>query len=165
MQNGYGDFVERFKQIIAENQSLTLRLDDCRQALRAKDEEISMLNRMLAEAGATQSIMDSKMDEMQHMQDSMSEIQKLMEHVSLDQTGITVPAVQNDETAAELGELKELNAYHQVQLKDLKEQVKELKARNALLEQSAGRVAELESSLAIITEERDQWKNFVMNKG
>lgn len=163
-QNGYGGLMEKFRQLVAENQSLAARVDESRLIIEAKDKEISMLAQMLAESGATQSAMDSKMEEMQHMKDYMTEMNLLMDGVTL--TGAAAPiAEQDSEAAAELEETKELNTYFQIQLKDLKEQLKELKSRNSELEPKAARATELESLLANAIEEKNEWKNFVMNKG
>ena len=163
--NGYGEFMDKLKQVVAENQSLTARLGECTQIIRAKEGEIAMLHQMLAEAGAAQSHMDSKVEEMNYLQDYISEMKQVMASVSFNGTGMPQAAPQNSEAAAEMEEMQELNTYQQIQLRDLKEQLKELKSRNSMLEEKAARAAELESLLANITEERDQWKNFVMNKG
>jgi predicted nuclease with TOPRIM domain len=164
-QNGYGGLMEKFRQLVAENQSLAARVEEGRQVIEAKDKEIALLAQMLSDAGANQSVMDSKMDEMQHMKDYMTEMNLLMAGVTL--TGSPVPPVpeQDSEAAAELEETKELNTYLQIQLKDLKEQLKGLKSRNSELEEKAARAAELESLLANAIEEKNEWKSFVMNKG
>lgn len=162
--NGYSDLMEKFRQMVAENQSLSAREEESRQAIREKEEEIARLKQMVAQAGAVQSTMDSKLEEMQYLQDYMGEMKQLMAGVSIQ--GIANPmAEQNSDAAAELEEMKELNTYHQIQLKDLKEQVKALKARNEELEQKAARAAELESLLANAIEEKNEWKSFIMNKG
>jgi chromosome segregation ATPase len=164
-QNGYSGLMEKFRQLVAENQSLAARVDESRQVIEAKDKEITLLAQMLAESGATQSAMDSKMEEMRHLKDYMTEMNQLMAGVSLQGgTAASMPE-QHSDAAAELEETKELYTYLQIQVKDLKEQLKELKNRNSELEQKAARAAELESLLANAIEEKNEWKSFVMNKG
>ena len=164
-QNGYGGLMEKFRQLVAENQSLASRVEESRQVIEAKDKEIALLAQMLSDAGANQSVMDSKMDEMQHMKDYMAEMNLLMAGVTLTGTPAVPASGQDSESAAELEETKELNTYLQIQLKDLKEQLRDLKSRNSELEQKAARAAELESLLANAIEEKNEWKSFVMNKG
>ena len=100
--NGYGDLMEKFRQMVAENQSLTARVEEGRQIIQAKDKEIAMLHQMVGEAGAAQSTMDSKIEEKHYLQDYMSEMKQLMAGVSLQGTDGIAASEQNNEDAAEL---------------------------------------------------------------
>ncbi len=156
--------MERLKRVVAENNSLAAKLDECRHTIALRDKEIDMLHTMVADARAARSATDNKMEELNLLQNYIAEIKEVMQNASLENNANhTAPAsaAVNDE----MDELKELNAYLSVQLKELKAEAASLKERNKLLEQKSANVAELQSKLNMAIEERDGWKNYVMSKG
>jgi DNA repair ATPase RecN len=163
--NNIGEILDRLKRLVAENNSLLTKLEECRTIITARDKEIEVLHNMVAEAGAMRSVTDNKIEELNLLQNYIAEIKDVVQHASFNSGGMPMQQAHTTFSDEELEEIKELNTYLQVQLRELKTEVAGLKERNTGLEHNAGRVAELESMLANAVEELNTWKNYVMSKG
>jgi seryl-tRNA(Sec) selenium transferase len=157
--------MDRLKHLVSENNSLSAKLEECRQIIVSRDNEIEVLHNMVAEAGAMRSVTDNKIEELGLLQDYIAEIKEVVQKVPLTEAGSPELPVQITISEEELEEMKALNTYQQIQLRDLQAKLNGLKDCKVMMEKQSIRIAELESRLANANEERDQWKNFVMNKG
>ena len=142
----------------AENESLQERLAAYEMMLDSRNRKIQELQEKLSQADAVRSNMDIQQEEMELLQ---SYVASLQSQVSGHASGILDIYDREDIAATvehQLEDLQKQSVYFQSQIEDLQLQMTELNNRNLLLSHQSGQLAELESLIAIIEEERDHWK-------
>jgi len=148
------DLLESFKKLVAENKSYESRLEDYSRIIVSRDNEIQMLQSMLAEANEYRSSLDEQVKELKELKRNMIDIQRqaansvYMVTGKLVQAGSVCPKAQFEH-------LRQDYAFLQSQLTDLQSQLLEVNNRNMLLTLQTSRVAELESLLANLEQAND----------
>ena len=159
MENkGYLEILDRLKLLIGENKSLQAMLEEYKFIVDARDKEIIMLQQMLTGANAMKSQVDDKLLELEELQEYIGKIKKVEEKAAYKYAGIQQQGNAEEDAEQAMEEMKELNDWQKTQLAELKIQVKEINARNILLEEKASRIAGLEGLLADAIADRDDWR-------
>lgn len=73
-----GDVLEKFKQLVAENQSLTERLKEFEKIVSARDIEIDMLNQLVSEASEMRSNIENQLLELKSLREQIEEMKKFV---------------------------------------------------------------------------------------
>ena len=153
--SGSSDLLTAFKKLVAENKSQQSRLEEYTAIIRSRDNEIEMLQSMLSEANEQRSSTDNQLTELKELQRFLGNLQQQVSGNTYysagnqQQTGNPVSAEQ------QLEALQQAHAQLKAQLSDLQTQLLDMNNRNLLLQQQAGRIAELESLVANFEFERD----------
>ena len=143
--------INKIKYLVAENESLKARVNECEFIAANRQKTIQELKLQMNENSEVRSRLDEQVVELENLQVSIDKIIAF-------NPGSQQPQSLQDNLSHELIEHQQQFAYLQIQLSDLQSQLQALKNRNLLLQQQAGRVAELESLLADAELERDEWK-------
>jgi len=69
---------DKLKQLLAENNSLTERLDIATATITARDREIEILQQMLDEANEMRSNFENKLQELNTLQQQLEEMRRLV---------------------------------------------------------------------------------------
>ena len=77
-----GDLLGKFKQLVAENRSLTERLKECENIIAARENEIEMLNQLVSEASEMRSSTDNQLQELKSLQDEVEQMKKFIENMA-----------------------------------------------------------------------------------
>jgi hypothetical protein len=70
------DIVAKLTYLMAENNSLTARLDESIGVIASRDKEIEILLQMLFEANETRSLLDHRLTELQKLQAQVIDLKK-----------------------------------------------------------------------------------------
>ncbi len=143
--------LNKVKYLVAENESLKARINECEFIAANKQKTIQELKLQMNENSEVRSRLDEQIMELENLQVS---INKIIAH----NPGSQQPQSLQDDLRHQLNEHQQQFTYLQTQLSDLQSQLHELKKRNLLMQQQSGRIAELESLLADAEQERDEWK-------
>jgi DNA repair exonuclease SbcCD ATPase subunit len=108
-----------------------------------------------AAAAALRSQLEQQLDEMQSMQDHIGQKQREAEGAAERELEMELELTEAAKLQQQYNQLLQQYAYTHAQLEDIKSQLSELKTRNQLLQQIAGKVGEIESHLANTVMERD----------
>lgn len=135
-----------------------MQLADVNRILAAREEEIEFLNAELAESTALRSKLDGQQAQIESIQDQLGQKQQAAKgaeerEFELHQE-LTGMALLNKQ----YNELLQDYTYLQSQFKDIQAQLTSLKQHNFKLEEAAGRIGELQSSLENSLLERDVLK-------
>lgn len=153
------NILDEFKRLLALNGSLEARLDEYTKIIKGRDNEIEMLQAMLTESSAYRSNLDSQVNELNELQESIAQLRQQFAGSSYIGSSKNTYPVNTIGVEQQLEEMKMQYAYLQTQMTDLQIQLIELNNRNLLLQQQTSRIAELESMLENAAEEIDQLKN------
>jgi chromosome segregation ATPase len=158
-QTDHIDLVEAFKRLLAESKSQEARLEDYAKIIYRRDTEIEMLQTMLTEANEYRSSVDAQVKELKDLQTYLNGVQ-----IHAEKSTYTVAGRKYQQAAEDISieqqfeQLKLAYSYLQTQLADLQTQLMDVNSRNTILQQQIGRVAELESLLSNVEQERDALK-------
>lgn len=73
-----GDVLRKFKQLVAENQSLTEKLKEFEKIVSARDIEIDMLNQLVSEASEMRSNIENQLLELKSLREQIEEMKKFV---------------------------------------------------------------------------------------
>lgn len=152
------DLVTAFKKMLAENKSLQARLEEYAATISSRDNEIAMLQTMLAEADEYRSGTDNQLKELEGLQFYVNDLKQQVAGSVYMATGRQQQAGSGVSMEQQLEGLRKDYADLQSQLTGLQTQLLDVSSRNLQLQQKCSRVAELESLLANTEQERD-WKD------
>ena len=76
------DLLGKFKQLVAENKSLTERLRECENIIAARENEIDMLNQLVSEASEMRSNIENQLQELKSLQDQIEQMKKFTENMA-----------------------------------------------------------------------------------
>jgi chromosome segregation ATPase len=153
------DLAEAFKRLLAESKSQEARIEDYAKIIYRRDTEIEMLQTMLTEANEYRSSVDAQVKELKDLQTYLNGVQ-----IQAEKSTYTVAGRKYQQAAEDIcieqqfEQLKLAYSYLQTQLTDLQTQLMDVNSRNTILQQQIGRVAELESLLSNVEQERDALK-------
>ncbi len=77
-----GDLLGKFKQLVAENKSLTERLKECEDIIAARENEIDMLNQLVSEASEMRSSIDNQLQELKSLQYETEQMKKFIANMA-----------------------------------------------------------------------------------
>ena len=77
-----GDLLGKFKQLVAENKSLTERLRECENIIAARENEIEILNQLVSEASEMRSNIENQLQELKSLQDQIEQMKKFTENMA-----------------------------------------------------------------------------------
>lgn len=152
---------EQVQQIIADNNSLQAEVNELNEILAIKEEEIIELRKIASETTALRSMVDIHLEELQFMQNRIGKHQQKAagaeeRELELHQELTGAARVQQQYT-----ELFQQYTYTSAQLEDIQQELTKVKKRNNMLQQIAVKIGEMESSMEMLTDERDHLKNKV----
>jgi predicted nucleic acid-binding Zn-ribbon protein len=142
---------EQVQQIISDNNSLQAEVN----------EEIVELRKVASETAALRSMVDIHLEELQFMQNHIGKHQQKAagaeeRELELQQELTGAARLQQQYT-----ELFQQYTYTSAQLEDVQQELAKLKKRNNMLQQIAVKIGEMESSMEMLTDERDHLQNKV----
>ena len=77
-----GDLLGKFKQLVAENKSLTERLRECENIIAARENEIDMLNQLVSEASEMRSSIDNQLQELKSHQEEIEQMKNFIKNMA-----------------------------------------------------------------------------------
>ena len=146
---------DQLKELIAENDSLQVHLEEANTILSIREEELAILKDSAAGAVELQSRLDIQLEDLNSMQNLIGEKEQQAEGAEERELELQQELTQAARLQQQYNNLLQEYTYLQAQLIDAEEQLAELKKRNLLLQQIAGKMGELESHLANTVMERD----------
>ena len=152
---------EQIKKLVSVNESLQAQMEDLNTVLNEREKELDILKKSIAEATILRSKLDVQLDEIQSIQNRLSEKQQQAKgaeerEIELQQELTEAARLQN-----QCNDLAKQYAYLHTQFTDIQSQLTEVNKRNLQLQQIAGRIGELESRLENTERERDDLKTRV----
>ena len=149
---------EQIQQLIAENESLQVQLNDLNYILGEKEEEIVLLKKAASAATELRSMLDSQLDEMHLMQNRIGKQQRQAAGAEERELELQQKLTQAIQMQHQYNDLFQQYTYVNTQLADVQEELATLKKRNNMLQKIAVQVGELESTVENLTMERDALK-------
>lgn len=156
--NSNHDLLNQFKHLVAENQSLKVRLEEYQYYTSIKDKEIQELRLQIASNNEAKSRLDNQVMELELLQNYMDDMEPVAAGAVNRELDLQQEVGHCISLKHKLDHLKQQYTFLQTQSTDLQGQLQELKNRNLLLQQETSRIAELQSLLADAEQERDEWK-------
>lgn len=146
---------EQLNQLISENESLRVQLQDLDTIILQREEELVILREDSATATEMRSMMDQQLEQIQSMQNHIGKKQQQLEGGEERELELEQELTEAAKLQQKYNDLVQQYNYSEAQLSDIKEQYAELKKRNQLLQQIADKIGEVESHLANTVMERD----------
>jgi chromosome segregation ATPase len=150
---------EQIQQIIAENESLQVQVQELNYILGEREEVIKYLKKEASAATELRSIIDNQLDELHLMQNRIGKQQRQAEGSEERELELQQELTRGIQTQHQYNDLFQQYTYVNTQLADVQEELAQLKKRNNMLQKIAVQVGELESTLENLTMERDALKD------
>jgi chromosome segregation ATPase len=146
---------EQIKRLVSVNDSLQVQIEDLNMVLTEREKELEILKKNLADAIAMQSKQEGQLAEIESIQDKLGQKQK--QAIGAEERELELKQELNEAARVQVkyDELAQQYAYLQTQYEDVRMQLAEVNQRNYQLQQTAGRIGELESRLENMTIERN----------
>ena len=146
---------DQLKEIIAENDSLQVQLEEVNTILSIREEELFILKEKASMAVELQSRLDIQLEELHSMQNQIGQKEQQAEGAEERELELQQELTEAARLQQQYNDLTQQYTYQQAQFIDIQEQLSALKQRNLLLQQIAGKMGEVESHLANTVMERD----------
>lgn len=150
---------EQIQQLIVENESLQAQLQEVNYILEIKEEELAEFKKIASAATEMRSLLDTRLDELQLMQNRIGKQQQQAEGAIDRELELQQELTQAIQLQHQYNDLFQQYTYVNTQLTDIQEELAAVKKKNKMLQQIAVQVGELESTLENLTLERDELKN------
>ncbi len=150
---------DQIQQLIVENESLQMQLHEVNYILEIKEQEIAELKKIASATTEMQSMLDTRLDELEMMQNHIGKQQQRAEGAEDRELELQQELTQAIQLQHQYNDLFQQYTYVNTQLTDIQEQLAAVKKKNKMLQQIAVQVGELESTLENLTLERDELKN------
>lgn len=150
---------EQIQQLIVENESLQVQLQELDYILEIKEEELAEFKKIASAATEMRSMLDTRLDELQLMQNRIGKQQQQAEGAEDRELELQQELTQAIQLQHQYNDLFQQYTYVNTQLTDIQEELAAVKKKNKMLQQIAVQVGELESTLENLTLERDELKN------
>jgi hypothetical protein len=147
---------EQLKQLISENHSLQVQLEESNLILIEREEELELMKESASRVGELKSLLETRLDELHSMQNHIGEKEQEAEGAVERELELQQELTEAARLQQQYDELAREYTYLETRFNDIQEEVKALKSRNMLLQQIAVRIGELESHLANTVMERDE---------
>ena len=148
----------QIQQLMAENESLQVQLQDLEYILKEREQEIAELKAGNATDAELRSLLDIQYDELQLMQNRIGKHQQKAAGAEEREFELQQELTQAVKLEQQYRDLFKQYTYINTQLEDLQEELAKVKKKNAMLQQIAVRIGEMESTVENITMERDDLK-------
>lgn len=147
---------EQIKQIIKENESLQVQVNDLNYMLAEKETELAAFRKAAAENAELKSMLDMQLDEIHQMQNRIGKQQQQAAGAEEREFELQQELTDAAKLYHQYTDLLQQYTYASTQLTDLQEQMAALKKRNNMLQQIAVKIGEMESTVELLTLERDE---------
>ena len=147
----------------AENESLKRLLQEYQQIVVLKEQEQSALQQQVSAGIESTSSLQNQLVEIQTHKNDIHELLQKTAVITQRENELEKEAAGSVIIAHQLKDIKAQYDYLQVQLASLEEQLQQLTSQKFIQQQSASRIAELESLLANTEEELIKIKNGITN--
>ncbi len=148
----------QIQQLMAENESLQVQLQDLEYILKEREQEIAELKAGNATDAELRSLLDIQYDELQLMQNRIGKHQQKAAGAEEREFELQQELTQAVKLEQQYRDLFKQYTYINTQLEDLQEELAKVKKKNAMLQQIAVRIGEMESTVENIAMERDDLK-------
>jgi dynactin complex subunit len=149
---------EQIQQIITENERLQVQINDLNYLLSEREQEIAELKKFRSDETALRSMLDLQLDELQVMQNRIGKQQQQAAGAEEREFELQQELTQAARTQQQYSELFQQYTYVNTQLDDVQQELLKVKKRNAMLQQIAVKIGEMESTVENLTIERDELK-------
>lgn len=146
---------QQIQQIIKENESLQVQVNDLNYILADKEAEIAAFKKVAAENAELRSMLDMQLDEIHHMQNRIGKHQQQAAGAEEREFELQQELTDAAKLYHQYTDLLQQYTYASTQLTDLQEQLAVLKKRNNMLQQIAVKIGEMESTVELLTVERE----------
>jgi DNA repair exonuclease SbcCD ATPase subunit len=153
---------EQIQQLITENESLQVQVNDLNYILAEREQEIAELKQNYATDAELRSMIDMQLDELHLMQNRIGKQQQQAAGAEEREFELQQELTQAAKLQQQYGELFQQYTYISTQLDDVQQELIKVKKRNGMLQQIAVKIGEVESTLEILTQERDELKGKVI---
>jgi DNA repair exonuclease SbcCD ATPase subunit len=149
---------EQIQQIITENERLQVQINDLNYLLSEREQEIAELKKFRSDETALRSMLDLQLDELQVMQNRIGKQQQQAAGAEEREFELQQELTQAARMQQQYSELFQQYTYVNTQLDDVQQELLKVKKRNAMLQQIAVKIGEMESTVENLTIERDELK-------
>jgi len=150
---------EQIQKILLENEVLQAEVQELNEILAIKEEEITELRKRVGENTALRSMVDIHLEELQFMQNRIGKHQQKAAGAEERELELQHELIEAAKLQQQYTELFHQYTYTSTQLEDVQQELIKVKKRNNMLQQIAVRVGEMESSIEMLTQERDILKS------
>ena len=77
-----GELLGKFKQLVAENKSLTERLKESENIIAARENEIEILSQLVSEANEMRSSIENQLQELKSLQEEAEQMKKFIKNMA-----------------------------------------------------------------------------------
>ncbi len=145
----------QIQQLIAENESLQVQINDLNYMLSEREEEIALLKKRASAATELRSTLDSQLDELHLMQNQIGHQQRKAAGAEERELELHQELTQAIQLQQQYNDLLKQYTYANTQLADMQEELASLKKRTGMLQKIVVQVGELESTVENLSMERD----------
>ncbi|MGC4101283.1 hypothetical protein [Ferruginibacter sp.] len=149
---------EEIQVLVIENERLQIQLQELNYILAEREQEIAEFKKNKAEDTELRSLLDIHLEELQLMQNRIGKQQRQAAGAEERELELQQELTEAARFQQQYSELFQQYTYASTQLEDLQQEIAKLKKRNAMLQQIAVKIGEMESNMEIITLERDELK-------
>jgi len=148
----------QLQQLMAENESLQVQIQDLNYILSEREQEIAELKTNTATDAELRSLLDIQYDELQLMQNRIGKHQQKAAGAEEREFELQQELTQAVKLEQQYRDLFQQYTYINTQLEDIQAELAKVKKKNAMLQQIVVRIGEMESTVENITMERDELK-------
>ena len=148
----------QIEQVIAENERLQVQLEELNYILLLREQEIAELKARALDGAELRSTLDMQLEELQLMQNRIGKHQQKAAGAEEREFELQQELTQAVKLEQQYTDLFQQYTYVNTQLEDVQTELAKVKKRNAMLQQIAVRIGEMESNMENVTMERDELK-------
>jgi DNA repair exonuclease SbcCD ATPase subunit len=148
----------QIQQLMTENESLQVQLEELNYILLQREQEIAGLKENNATDAELRSMLDMQLEELQLMQNRIGKHQQKAEGAEEREFELHQELSQSVKIQQQYSDLFQQYTYINTQLEDIQAELAKVKKRNTMLQQIAVKIGEMESTVENITMERDELK-------
>ncbi|MBL0145344.1 MAG: hypothetical protein IPP48_05915 [Chitinophagaceae bacterium] len=126
---------QQIKQLMPENESLRVQLNEANEILTLREEEIEILKQNAFDITELRSDMDGKLNQLQSLQNIIGQKQQEAQGAANREKELEDELIDAAKLLRQYSELKQQYTYLTTQLLDLEARLTEMNKRNAALEQ------------------------------
>lgn len=149
---------DEIQQLKSENELLQIQLQDITEIINIREEELVILRKKSAYTIMLQSTLDGNLEEISQMQQFIGEQQRKTAGAEKREASMENEMIQSLDMEKEFYNIRDKYESARAAITDLDNELAETTSMYRQLSASIDRVAELESSLAIVIMENDQLK-------
>jgi seryl-tRNA synthetase len=151
--------IDQIQQLITENESLQVQVNDLNYILSEREEEIAELKKTASAAAELRSMLDTQLDDMQLMQNHIGKQQRQAMGAEERELELQQELTQAIKLQHQYNDLFQQYTYITTQLSDVQEELTTVKKRSSMLQKIAVQIGEMESTVENLILERDALKD------